>query len=58
MAYVPTQAIAETNKKTTWLGTWIAIVHGGTIMECLEKGTNLAALNSPDIDILAPDSWT
>ena len=27
-----------------------------TIIECLEKGTNLAALNSPDIDILAPGS--
>ena len=29
------------------------VVHGETIVEPVEKGTNLAALNSPHVDILA-----
>ena len=40
-------------QKAKQLGAWIVVVHGETIVEPVEKGTNLAALNSPDVDILA-----
>lgn len=53
LTHVPPQAIAETAKKAKQLGAWIVVVHGETIIEPVEKGTNLAALHSPDVDILA-----
>jgi putative hydrolase len=53
LTHVPVKAIAETAKKAKELGAAIVIVHGETIIEPVEKGTNLAALHSPDVDILA-----
>jgi histidinol phosphatase-like PHP family hydrolase len=53
LTYVPPQAIAETAKKAKQLGARIVVVHGETITEPVEKGTNLAALQSPHVDILA-----
>ena len=53
LTHVPAQAIAETAKKAKELGAWIVVVHGETIIESVEKGTNLAALHSPHVDILA-----
>ena len=53
LTYVPAQAIAETAKLAKELGAWIVVVHGETIVEPVEKGTNLAALHSPHVDILA-----
>lgn len=53
LTHVPTQAIAETAKLAKELGAWIVVVHGETIVEPVEKGTNLAALHSPHVDILA-----
>lgn len=53
LTHVPAQAVAETAKKAKKLGAWIVVVHGETIMEPVEKGTNLAALHSPHVDILA-----
>ena len=53
LTHVPAQAIAETAKKAKELGAWIVVVHGETIVEPVEKGTNSAALNSPHVDILA-----
>ncbi len=53
LTHVPAQAIAETAKKAKELGAWIVMVHGETIVEPVEKGTNLAALHSPNVDILA-----
>ena len=53
LTHVPAQAIAETARKAKELGAWIVVVHGETIVEPVEKGTNLAALNSPYVDILA-----
>ena len=53
LTHVPPQAIAETAKKAKQLGAWIVVVHGETIVESVEKGTNLAALHSPHVDILA-----
>ena len=53
LTHVPAQAIAETAKRAKELGAWIVVVHGETIVEPVEKGTNLAALQSPHVDILA-----
>jgi putative hydrolase len=35
------------------MGAWIVVVHGETIVEPVEKGTDLAAIKSPHVDILA-----
>ena len=53
LTHVPPPAIAETAKKAKELGACIVVVHGETIIESVEKGTNLAALHSPHVDILA-----
>jgi putative hydrolase len=53
LTHVPVQAIAETAQKAKELGADIVVVHGETITEPVEKGTNLAALHSPHVDILA-----
>jgi putative hydrolase len=53
LTHVPSQAIAESAKKAKELGAWIVVVHGETIVEPVEKGTNLAAIMCPQVDILA-----
>ena len=53
LTHVPAHAIAEAAKKAKELGSWIVVVHGETIVEPVEQGTNLAALRSPHVDILA-----
>ena len=53
LTHVPAPAIAETAQRAKELGAWIVVVHGETIIEPVEKGTNLAALQSPHVDILA-----
>jgi len=45
LTHLPPSAIAE--------GAKIVVVHGETITEPVEKGTNLAAVQSPYVDILA-----
>jgi len=53
LTHVPVGAIAGAAKKAKELGAWIVVVHGETIVEPVEQGTNLAALHSPHVDILA-----
>ncbi len=53
LTHLPAPAIAEAAKRAKELGAWIVVVHGETIVEPVEKGTNLAAVKSPDVDILA-----
>jgi len=53
LTHIPPQAIAETAKRAKELGAWIVVVHGETPVEPVEVGTNLAALHSPHVDILA-----
>lgn len=53
LTHLPPQAIAETAYKAKELGAKLVIVHGETTTEPVEKGTNLAALQSPHVDILA-----
>ncbi len=53
LTHVPAQAIAETARNAKELGAWLVVVHGETLVEPVEKGTNLAAVSSPHVDILA-----
>ncbi len=53
LTYVPPQAISEAAKRAKELGACIVVVHGETITEPVEEGTNLAALHSPYVEILA-----
>lgn len=53
LTHVPPQAIDETAKRAKQLGAKLVVVHGETITEPVEKGTNLAAVCSPHVDILA-----
>jgi histidinol phosphatase-like PHP family hydrolase len=53
LTHLPARAIAQAAKRAKELGAWIVVVHGETIVEPVEKGTNLAAIQSPDVDILA-----
>jgi putative hydrolase len=53
LTHVPARAIAACAKKAKEMGAWIVVVHGETIVEPVEKGTDRAALLSPHVDILA-----
>ncbi|OGO03009.1 MAG: hypothetical protein A2Y72_05195 [Chloroflexi bacterium RBG_13_53_26] len=53
LTHVPAPAIREVSRQAKKLGACIVVVHGETITEPVEKGTNLAAVQSPDVDILA-----
>ncbi len=53
LTHLPPQAISEVAQKAKELGAWLVIVHGETPTEPVEKGTNLAAAQSPYVDILA-----
>jgi len=53
LTHLPARAIAQAAKRAKDLGAWIVVVHGETVVEPVEKGTNLAAVRSPDVDILA-----
>jgi putative hydrolase len=53
LTHVPPEAIAELSKRAKGLGAKIVVVHGETIVEPVPPGTNLAAAQAPDVDILA-----
>jgi putative hydrolase len=53
LTLVPAAAIDETAKQAKELGAQLVLVHGETGLEPIEPGTNLAAVNSPHVDILA-----
>src|SRR5512136_1779 len=53
LTHLPARAIAQAARRAKELGAWIVVVHGETVVEPVEKGTNLAAVQSPDVDILA-----
>ncbi|MHA1302638.1 MAG: histidinol phosphate phosphatase domain-containing protein [Candidatus Heimdallarchaeaceae archaeon] len=52
ITYVPPRKIPELAKKAKREGL-LVVVHGETIAETVKKGTNLAAVMCPDVDILA-----
>ena len=53
LTHLPPQAISEVAQKAKETGAWLVIVHGETSTEPVEQGTNLAAVQSPYVDILA-----
>ena len=53
ITHVPKNLIAEAAQRAKDLGAQIVVVHGETIVEPVEPGSNLAALKSPFVDILA-----
>lgn len=53
LTHVPSHKIDEAARKAKSLGAQIVIVHGETIWEPVEEGTNLAALQSRHVDLLA-----
>ncbi|NLI73545.1 MAG: histidinol phosphate phosphatase domain-containing protein [Euryarchaeota archaeon] len=53
ITHVPVTKIDEVVSTARKLGAEIIVVHGETISEPVEKGTNRVATNNPDVDILA-----
>jgi len=53
LTHLPACEIAQTAKKAKQLGAQLVVVHGETITEPVERGTNLEAVRSHDVDILA-----
>ncbi|MBI4282000.1 MAG: histidinol phosphate phosphatase domain-containing protein [Chloroflexi bacterium] len=53
ITHVPKGLIGEAAQRAKELGAQIVLVHGETIVEPVEPGSNLAALSSPHVDILA-----
>lgn len=53
LTHLPPAAIAESARRAKEQGALLVVVHGETIVEPVEKGTNKAALLCPDVDILA-----
>ena len=53
ITHVPKSLIGEAARRAKELGARIVLVHGETIVEPVEPGSNMSALSSPDVDILA-----
>ncbi len=53
LTHAPASAIAQLAARARHLGAELVIVHGETIVEPVEPGTNLAAVSCPQVDMLA-----
>lgn len=53
LTHLPPEAIADAARKAKELGAWLVVVHGESPIEPVPRGTNLAAVKSPHVDILA-----
>ena len=53
LTHLPPEAISDAAQKAKELGAWLVVVHGESPVEPVPKGTNLAAVRSPYVDILA-----
>lgn len=53
ITHVPAGAIAEVARACRAAGARVVVVHGETLVEPVEPGTNLAAVRCRDVDILA-----
>lgn len=51
--HLPPGAIGEAARAAKEMGARLVVVHGETLVEPVPAGTNLAALSSPHVDILA-----
>ncbi len=53
LTHVPHSAIDNLARKAKELGAWLVVVHGESPVEPVEEGTNLSAVESAYVDILA-----
>ncbi len=53
ITHAPASAIAQLAARARDLGAELVIVHGETIVEPVEPGTNLATVSCPQVDMLA-----
>ena len=53
LTHLPAAAIDDVAGKAKELGAWLVVVHGESPVEPVEEGTNLAAVRSRSVDILA-----
>ena len=53
ITHVPAELIPEAAERAKSLGAKLVVVHGETIVEPVEPGTNSYALSSPNVDVLA-----
>ncbi|MBA2133413.1 histidinol phosphate phosphatase domain-containing protein [Capillibacterium thermochitinicola] len=53
LTHVPAAAISELAKRAKDLGADLVVVHGETLVEPVEPGTNRAAVSCPEVDVLA-----
>jgi putative hydrolase len=53
LTHLPAAAIDDVAGKAKELGAWLVVVHGESPVEPVEEGTNLAAVRSRYVDILA-----
>lgn len=53
LTHVPANAIEEVAEKAREMGAFVIVVHGETISEPVEPGTNMSAANLANVDILA-----
>lgn len=53
LTHVPKEDIPDLAKEAKALGARLVVVHGETVVEPVESGTNEAAVKSPSVDILA-----
>ena len=53
LTHVPPRAVNELAQQAKEIGAWIVVVHGETPTEPVQKGTNMAAIQSSFVDILA-----
>ncbi|NLM37619.1 MAG: histidinol phosphate phosphatase domain-containing protein [Firmicutes bacterium] len=53
LTHVPAAAVSELAKRAKHLGADLVVVHGETLVEPVEPGTDRAAVSCPEVDILA-----
>lgn len=53
ITHVPAGTVAEIARRARRAGAQIVAVHGETIVEPVEPGTNRAAIDCPEVDVLA-----
>jgi putative hydrolase len=53
ITHVPAASLAQLARRARRAGAAVVLVHGETVVEPVEPGTNLAAINCEDVDVLA-----
>lgn len=53
ITHVPAATVADLARRARRAGAAIVVIHGETVVEPVEPGTNLAAIECEDVDVLA-----